>query len=290
MLEKYSKFCYDQIGTYILEYMEYFEDVRPKLSKANIEVSLPEYASMTVFSALLAFLISFALLGTVFVLSTGIAGIILGLTAALLASAGTLVGFFIYPSIMIQNRAAKIRDTLPFATLYLSTLAGTGTELPELFKALAQEEEYEEVSKEAERITRDIENFGMDVSEALRRAADRTPSKDFKELIWGINHVVTTGGSLRSFLQERAQKLMNDYQRRVDEFADQLSLLVEMYITLVIVGSIIFTSMSAVMSSFSQMSPDLIVTIQLVAIVFVLPFISVMFIVFVKGIAPGGIR
>jgi flagellar protein FlaJ len=173
----------------------------------------------------------------------------------------------------------------------MSTLAGTGTSLPELFRILGTEgEEYGEISNEAEKISRDIETFGMDVSEALEKAANRTPSKDFKELLWGLNHTMTSGGSMRSFLHERSETLMNDYQRRVESFAEQLSLLVEMYITVVIVGSIVFTSMSVVMSSFTSASGENIVLIQISAIFLGLPIISGMFILLVKGMAPGGIR
>lgn len=290
MLEEYAEFCYDQIGSYVLEYIDYFEDLRPQLSKANIDVSLPEYTAMLVFSTAISALFSLLVLGSIFVLGSGITGAILGLASSLVIGTATMLMFYLYPSILIRNRASKIRDTLPFATMYMSTLAGTGTSIQDIFTVLAEQEEYGEVSQEAERISQDIETFGMDLSEALKKAADRTPSNDFKELMWGMNHVITSGGSLRDFLQERSRTLMNDYQRRVEEFADQLSLLVEMYITVVIVGSIIFTSMSAVMSSFTQMSGNFIVTIQMLAIFIVLPLISGMFIIFVRGISPGGVR
>jgi len=291
MLEDYANFCYDQIGSYTLDYINYFEDLRPQISKANIPISLPEYISMMIFSALGVFIFSFFVFGTVLALTGGISGFILGIVMSIIFSVGSLVGFYLYPSVLIKQRASKIRDSLPFATMYMSTLAGTGTSLPELFRILGQEtEEYGEIAKEAEKISRDIETFGMDVSEALEKAANRTPSKDFKELIWGLNHTITSGGSLRSFLHERSETLMNDYQRRVESFAEQLSLLVEMYITVVIVGSIVFTSMSVVMSSFTSYSGKNIVLIQIAAIFFGLPIISGMFILLVKGMAPGGIR
>ena len=156
---------------------------------------------------------------------------------------------------------------------------------------LSNVEEYGEVTKEAEKINRDIETFNMDANQALRRAAERTPNREFKELMWGMNHIMTSGGSLRSFLQERADRLMDDYRRQVEQFAETLSLLVEMYITVVIVGSIIFTSMSVVMSTFSpNMDPAVIVTVQVLSVFIGLPLISAMFILFVSGISPGGIR
>lgn len=289
MLEEYADFCYDQIGGYVLDYTEYFEDLRPQLDKANIGASLPEYVSMTVFTGAIVFLFSLSILGTLLTLLMGVTGIVMGLTVSIVLTVGSFMGFYLYPSIIISSRASEIRDTLPFAAMYMSTLSGTGTSTSEMFSILAKQgEEYGEVAEEAEKISRDIETFGMDVSEALKRAADRTPSKDFKELMWGINHTITSGGSLRAFLQERSRTLMSDYQRRVESFAEELSLLVEMYITVVIVGSIVFTAMSAVLTSFYD--PQKIVLIQLVAIFFGFPFISGMFILMVKGMAPGGIR
>lgn len=290
MLDDYANFCYSQIGSYVLDYIEYFEGLRPQLSKADIEISLPEYVSMLVFTSLSGFVFSFFIVGTVLALVSGIPGFIMGLVVSLLLSVGILVGFYLYPSIMIKQRASEMRDMLPFATMYMSTLAGTGTPIGELFGNLSKTEEYGEISKEAKKINQDIQTFGMDTSEALQRATERTPSKDFKELLWGINHTINSGGSLRSFLHERSDTLMKDYQRRVESFSEQLSLLVEMYITVVVVGSIVFTSMSAVMSSFTSFDPNNIVLVQILAIFVGLPLISGMFILLVDGMSPGGIR
>jgi hypothetical protein len=82
---------------------------------------------------------------------------------------------------------------------------------------------------------------------------------------------------------------MEDYERRIDEFSEKLSLLVEMYIILVIVGSIIFTSMSVVVSAFGGIDPSLVILVQALSVFVGLPFISVGFIILVDGISPGGI-
>ena len=290
MLEKYASFCYDQIGVYALEFVDYFKDLRPQLSKADIPVSLPEYIAMMMFTAAAVFVGSLFILCTVLSLMMGLSGFILGITLSIVLPTVVLVATYLYPSIVIKQRASKIRDSLPFATMYMATLAGTGTSMSEVFRNMAEVKQYGEVSKEAEKISKDVETFGMDMSKALQRAAERTPSENFKDLMWGMNHAMTSGGSMKSFLQERSQTLMKDYQRRIESFSEQLSLLVEMYITVVIVGSIVFTSMSAVMSSFTSMSGEFIVLIQILAMFVGLPLVSGMFILMVRGMAPGGIR
>jgi flagellar protein FlaJ len=288
-LEDYADFCYRQVGSLALSVVPYTEDFNMTLTRANIDITLPEYVAMTIFSSGMTGLAVFSILGMIFFLSSGISGL---MTAFLIAFIVVLISgglFYIWPVLQVSNRATVIRDMLPFATMYISTLAGTGSSVSEIFSQLSEVEEYDEVAEEAKKISRDIETLGMDVSEALERGAERTPSDDFEELLRGLEHVITTGGSVRQFLQERSDKFMDDYERRIEQFADQLGLLVEMYITIVIVGSIIFTAMSAVMSSFTGFSPSLIVAVQVVLVFFGLPLISAMFIIFIRGMAPGGI-
>jgi archaellum biogenesis protein FlaJ (TadC family) len=105
--------------------------------------------------------------------------------------------------------------------------------------------------------------------------------------MYGMIHALNTGGELRTFLEERSDKLISDYERRIEEFSDKLSLLVEMYITVVILGSITFTSLSIVFSTVAD--PQTLVSVQVVAIFFGLPMISGMFILLVQGISPEGI-
>ena len=289
MLEEYSDFCYDQVGAYVLPYMDSFEGIRPQLPRAGIDVSLPEYVSMMAFSALVGSAGSFVILSVILLISAGLAGIFMAMAFSIVIGGAMGVGFYVYPSLQVKNRASRIEDNLPFATMYLATLAGTGTSVPMIFNNLGDADEYGELAEEANKIYRDIDSFGMDLSKALQRGAERSPSDDFKELLWGMDHVLTTGGSMREFLDQRAASYMDDYRRRIEEFSDQLSLLVEMYITLVVVGSIIFTSMSIVMSTFTNFAPETIVFIQTVAIFLGLPVISMMFVVMIDGISPGGI-
>ena len=288
-LEDYAEIAYEYFGGLALDIVPYFQDFNMTLNKANIKLSLPEYIALSIAAVVTTFVSVMTVLGTIFVLGSGLSGLISAFTFAFFLSMLAAGLTYLIPAIKVSSRSAVIRDMLPFATMYLSTLAGTGSSISEMFEDLAQVDEYGEVSEEAKKIHRDIETFGMDINEALERGAERTPSEDFEELLRGMQHILTTGGSVKEFLRERAAKLMDDYERRIEKFSDQLGLLVEMYITIVVVGSIIFTAMSAVMSSFTGFEPGFIVALQAVLIFIGLPLISGMFILFIKGIAPGGI-
>jgi flagellar protein FlaJ len=291
MLKAFSVFCYEYVGSHALKLVPYLEHLNSEFDKAGIDISLPEYISMMIVSSTLTFLFSFILLGPLFMLSQGIMGLIPTISVSIIFSTMSVLSLYFYPNIKKASRASKMKDTLPFATMYLTTMAGTGTPLPEIFKNLGETEEYGEVSKEAQKIYRDINTFGMNASKALRESAARSPNEDYEDLMRGMTHTLNTGGSLRTFLDMRSEELMEKYKRRVQEFSENLSLLVEMYITLIVVGSIIFISMSAIMSTLSQdISPSQIVLIQLITIFGGLPLISFMFILLVDGLEPGGIR
>ncbi|MFB6215925.1 MAG: type II secretion system F family protein, partial [Candidatus Aenigmatarchaeota archaeon] len=157
-----------------------------------------------------------------------------------------------------------------------------------MFEVLSDFTEYEEISKEAEKIRKDIELLGMTTLEALKRAARESPSKKFKELLWGISTTIRTGGDLSAYLQENAESYMRDYRRSLNEYSDMLSTMLEIYLTLVIVGSIFFIIITSIISAFgmSQAMGTLIALAQFSVVFLLLPGISVGFIYLVKSVSP----
>ncbi|MFB6294409.1 MAG: type II secretion system F family protein [Candidatus Nanohaloarchaea archaeon] len=267
-----------------------FPDLGNDLVLADIGLTLNEYLSVALFTASIAFAIVTPLVSMAVGIATGtivgvISGLIMGLFVGVFAAVAVFMGFYLYPSLMVGERRSNIDNNLPFATMYLATIAGTGTPPAAIFSLLGDFDEYGEVSEEAAHISRDIYTFGAGTTEALRSAAQRTPSDKFKELLWGINSIITTGGDLRAFLREKSEAFMTDYRRQLDEFTDTLSLLVEMYITLVIVGSVFLITISTIMSTLGGNS-TIIVSIQIFTVIVLLPMSALIFIVIVKGVSP----
>ncbi len=286
----YIKLADRSVGDIASRFEEQFEDIGEDLVLADIGLTLQEYLSVAFFTSALAFVIFTPLISMMVGLMTGtligvLSGIIMGLFAGIFLAVAVFMGFYMYPSIKVGQRRSNIDNNLPFATMYLSTVAGTGTPPAALFDLLGDFEEYGEVSEEASKISRDIYSFGAGTTEAIRGAAERTPSEKFKELLWGVNSILTTGGDLRSYLREKSEAYMADYRRELDSFTDTLSLLVEMYITLVIVGSVFLIIISTIMSALGG-NTLMIVGIQIFTVVFLLPLAAIMFIVIVKGVSP----
>jgi archaellum biogenesis protein FlaJ (TadC family) len=181
-------------------------------------------------------------------------------------------------------RENKIRKVLPFSVSYLASIANSKVSGIVLFKTIAQFKEYSEVANEAKNIVRDVEVFGMPLSAAIKNQAKRTPSKDFRELLWGVNSVTVSGGDLGLFLKQKGDELMNDYRRRIRKYAQDLSLFVEVYLTLIITGSIFFIVLSSIISALSGGMGTIL--IQTFVVFILIPVLSIGFIILIKSISP----
>ena len=77
---------------------------------------------------------------------------------------------------------------------------------------------------------------------------------------------------------------MNDYRRRIRKYSQDLSLYVEMYLTLIITGSIFFIVLSSIISSISAGLGTIV--IQSLIVFIMLPLISVGFIFLIRAANP----
>lgn len=264
----------------------YFVDIQDDLQMANIPYALEEYLSVALFTTVLTLFVEAALFGFIFGLLNFslIVNILLSFTLAATISGLLFFLFYSYPITVAKTRGNKIRKLLPFSVSYLAAMASSKLPPIALFKTLSKFKEYGTVSEEANNIVQDVEAFGMNMSTALKRQAKKTPSKELRELLWGINTVSISGGDLASYLDQKSDELMNDYKRRIRKYSQDLSLFVEFYLTLVISGAIFFIVLSSVISAISGDITTIIV--QTFVVFILLPLISLGFIVLIKSISP----
>ncbi len=257
------------------------------LKRARLTYTAEDWASLSLFSFVVAFLIAF-FLTTLFayLLKQGILSLIIGLVLAAIASTITFAFIYYYPWLVADERKKKIENALPFATLYLATLAHSGMPPQYMFKILAKFKEYGELSKEAAKISSDIETLGLDIIEALVRAIARSPSPAWTELLAGLRTTITIGGDLGKFLEEKANGFVAEYSRKLQEFSSFLSLLIEVYVTLIIIGAIFFIIISSIMSSIGAVPVSLLKAVNVLIVAVGIPIITAMFIIIAKSISP----
>lgn len=282
----YASVSYRYFGSFNETVKPYFFDMKEQLQRANMNYTTDEWISMALFTTFLTFFvecisISF-ILGLIAI--NPIASMLLGFTLSLGISAGLFFMFVSYPSTTANSRESKIRKVIPFSVSYMATISSSRLPPIVMFKTLAKFTDYGEIANEAANITRDVETFGMTFAASIKKQARRTPSKDFRELLWGLNSVVASGANVTYFLKGKSEELMNDYRRSIRKYANDLSLFVEVYLTLIITGSIFFIVLSSIIAAISGGTG--IVILQSFVVFILLPLLSIGFIIIIKSMSP----
>jgi archaeal flagellar protein FlaJ len=281
----YVDLCYKFYGNISRSMKPYFIDIKDDIQHAKMNYTLEEYLSVAMFTVTITFMIE-----TIFV--SFILGLfmdpLLALVSALilsLAVSGMLFFvFYAYPVTVSKNRQNKINKVLPFAVSYLATMSSARVPASELFKALSKFKEYGELAEEAKGISNSIEIFGLTAYAAIRKQAKSTPSKELRDLLWSISGLITSGGDLNAYLKNKSQELMNDYRRKIRKYSNDLSLYVEIYLTLIVTGTIFFIVLSSIIAALSA-GLDTVV-LQSFIVFLLTPGISIAFIVLMKSLSP----
>jgi len=268
----------------------YFTDVRLNLKKARIKLSLQEYISIAIMTCFIVFLASFPVLSFLFgfIFQTFLFSFISSFTVSILVTVGVFLLLMNYPKLIIREKSKHIDNALPFAALYLSTIASSKLPVHRTFEIFSKFAEYGELTDEIRSIQNDMDAFGLDVNTALERAVERSPSKQFKEMLWGMLSTIRSGGDLSVYLKETAVNMINEYRRKLYEFAHQLTIYIEVYLTTIVLGAIFFTILTSIVSGISAgASTANIIVLQFLIIFIFMPLVSILFILMVKSITPG---
>lgn len=278
---------YRWFGKYVKKYRHLIKDIASDLRKSEINLTVEEYFSLALFFSIVGFIISFVTLSVVFSFLTGNV-VVSALFAFFVGSFLTLLIFslfYFYPSQVAASRKKKINNGIHFAAIYMATLAGTGMPTYKIFKVIGSFGEFGEIARIFQKIWYAIDRYGMDIGEALTRAAESSPSDNLKELLWGMRTTMNTGADLRRFLIQKGDDFIMEYRRKLQEYVKTLSIFMEMYITAVIVGSVFILVLTTIMSLLGGYAQQL-QTVQIILVTIGLPFLSAAFILMLKMVSP----
>lgn len=274
-------------GGLIRPYLGYFDTLKTNLKKAKMEITVREYLSVLLFSSLLSFVMSLVL-GSAFLCSTLLTVgycYTLSIIISLAVPGMVFLWGYYYPSLKASGVKKEINRSLPFAAFYMSTTASAGVNPAEIFRVLSLRGGI--IGEEAKKIYTSVRTMGLNLTDVLQREATNSASPEFADLLWGMISVITAGGSLEDYLKTKTEALMNNYRRMLNDYAKSITLYTEIYITLIIVGSLFFIILTSIMSPLARTGrPADVLYMQTFLVFFFVPLISVGFIILLKSISP----
>ncbi|MBU7032901.1 MAG: type II secretion system F family protein [Theionarchaea archaeon] len=261
--------------------------MQKNIRKANFRITVGEYYS---YAALITIIITpFMIIAvSLFMTLLGKDIILAVIFTFFLTPIFMFVFFYIYPSYLSDSRKRSIDSKLPFAVPYMSAMAGAGVPPDAVFDSLARSDLYGEIAEEAKNITRDCKFFGKDIVTVLHDHTQNTPSRRFSELLMGITTTVRSGGDLKTYLHNEAENMMVEYRQMMKDFAENLGLFAESYITIPVFGTIFLVIVMSVMTMMGggSLGPLQMTDMMILVVYAGIPGLSVLFLLLIDSIIP----
>lgn len=270
-------------GQTVDRHSETFEDLKKDLRKADMDVLYRTYVAKMFLYGLLAFILVF-FTGLYYVSIQGMGPLKAAryLLGAPVISVLAVIGFmYVYPDQRAGRRRKSIEENIPFAMNHLSAIATSGIPPSAMFELLASFEEYGEISREAGKISRRVNAFGEDFTTALREVAQRSPSEEWSDILYGILSTVETGGNLEDFLKEKSEEALFEFKIEKEKEIERLSTYASFYTAILIAAPVFLVT---VLSVINLLSPNLagfsIRSLMWMGVHVLIPAINILFILF----------
>jgi flagellar protein FlaJ len=195
-----------------------------------------------------------------------------------------MIGFMVAPSSKAGDRASTLEREMPFSATYVTVMASGGIPPYMSFKRLTEVELLPATRREARRLIRDVEIFGVDPLSALEKAAKYNPLDIFRDFISGYASTVIIGGDVIHFLETKAQEIFKAGSMRVKAAAERMGMLLESFIIVMVLMSLCFYILFSVESIYST-GMDMGSGVIMYTYVFT-PLLSIVFLYLAHGMQP----
>ena len=245
--------CYAYFGNIGRGLLRIFRGIENDMEAADIRLHPEVYLSMIGFFSCLAFMFSlvFFLLWFFrflpFTLPLPLT-LIVCITPPLMA---LLIGISI-PKLIASNKISGLKNEIPYASMYLSVMTSGGLTPYASLLRLKDAELLPKLRDEIGRIQKIILSTGMDPVSAMAKAAKDLGLREYAELLLGYASTMRTGGDILHYLYSQTESMFRRMASRIKAMGEHMSLLMEGYTIIAILGTLGIYMIFIVSLSFPQ--------------------------------------
>ncbi len=197
-----------------------FYQLNADLLRARMDVSLVEHIAMSLYKGFYsANMISIMLI---------LAGIVLknkftlemGIIAFPLFFMLNFYTSLYYPKYLVNKRAKKIEEDLPYALRHLLIQVKSGVPLYQAMVSVS--EGYGEASNEFRHIIEEI-NAGKSQTEALEDSISKNPSLPLRRALWQLLTAMKTGADLTKSLESTVEEILREQLIAIKKYGQELN-------------------------------------------------------------------
>ena len=156
------------------------------------------------------------------------------------------------PKLIASNKISGLKNEIPYASMYLSVMTSGGLSPYASLLRLRSTELLPKLKEEIGRIERIILSTGMDPVSVMAKAAKDLDLKEYTELLLGYASTIRTGGDVLHYLYSQTESMFKKMALRIKAMGDHMSLLMEGYTIIAILGTLGIYMIFIVSLSFPQ--------------------------------------
>ena len=145
-----------------------------------------------------------------------------------------MVSAVFYPKILLSQRKRELNNRFHLMVTHMTVLATTKIDRMEVFRTLAEEDEYGELAMEMHRIVQLVDTWNQSLDDACRRRAKEVPSEAFADFLDRLAYTLGAGQSLEDYLLSEQEQIIQHYSTVYRSSLDSLEVMKDLYLSMVL--------------------------------------------------------
>ncbi len=177
-------------------------------------------------------------------LVAAVAALVLSLSATValpLAGVGVLalVAAVLYPKLAADRARRQTREQFHLFLTHITVLSTTNIDRVEVFRTLAQIEEYGPLAEEMGHITALVDTWNQSLDDACRRRSKQVASPLLTDFLERLSYSIGAGQGIEEFLVDEQESILQEFVIRYESALGKLDVLKELYLSLMLATTFI---------------------------------------------------
>jgi flagellar protein FlaJ len=140
----------------------------------------------------------------------------------------------VYPKLLVSQERVEMENQYHLLMTHMTVLSTTNIDRMEVFRKLADEEEYGALATEVGRVVQLVDTWNQSLDDACRRRARRIPSEPLADFFERLAYTVNAGQELSEFLLSEQQVMIQNYVTMYESTLDNLEVMKDLYLSMVL--------------------------------------------------------
>jgi flagellar protein FlaJ len=139
-----------------------------------------------------------------------------------------------YPKILLSQRKKEINNQFYLVVTHMTVLSTTNIDRMEVFRRLAEQEEYGEMATEVGRVVELVDTWNQSLDDACRRRAKEVPSDPVSDFFDRLGYTLGAGQALDDYLLSEQEQIIQNYKTVYQGTLDNLEVMKDLYLSMIL--------------------------------------------------------